>query len=70
MDLLRLGFNLENPSKNPVTISVTVDWDIDPPDYKGQKFQMLAKLQVAGFPDVQVDFERGDGVADCYLLMD
>lgn len=60
MDLVRLGFNLENPSKNPVVVSITVDWEIDPPVYEVIQKTMYELLRKNGFLDVEVEFERGD----------
>lgn len=35
---------------------------MDPPDYDAIKDGMIQSLQLAGFPDVKVQFERGEGV--------
>jgi hypothetical protein len=43
---------------NPVVISITVDWTIDPPVYKNIRRAMITLLQDANFLDVQVEFER------------
>jgi hypothetical protein len=60
IDVVRLGFDLENSANNPVVVSITVDLSLDPPDYDSIKSGMLQSLRDAGFPSVRVEFERGE----------
>lgn len=60
MDVVRLGFNLDDPSPNPIVVSITVDWSVDPQVYENLIPHMRNELTQARFPDVLVEFERGE----------
>lgn len=70
MDLIRLGFNLEDKSKNPITVSITVEYHHDPPDWEPTGELMVKELRDAGFEEVEVDFERGEIWGGCYWDFD
>ena len=57
IDVLRMSCGTEKP----VTISITVDWTLDPIDWAGAEQKIKALLDEHGFSDVEVEFERGDG---------
>jgi hypothetical protein len=61
MDVVRLGFDTRNRSKNPVTVSITVDWSADPPAWKHAHKKMLELIKLERFNyNVEVEFERGE----------
>lgn len=60
IDLLRLGFDKDNPSNNPIVISTTVDWSIDPPVYLHVQKKIVERLREERFSEVEVEFERGE----------
>lgn len=61
VDVVRLGFDLGNRAKNPVTVSITVDWSVDPPTWKNAHKIMLDLIKSESFNyQVEVEFERGE----------
>jgi hypothetical protein len=61
IDVLRLGFDLENREKNPVTVSITVNWSATPPAWKNAHKKMVDFIKSERFDyDVVVEFERGE----------
>ena len=61
IDVVRLGFSA-SPPPLPIVVSVTVDWTLDPRDWLQAEDQIQDLLKNRGFPEVSVEFERGDFV--------
>lgn len=59
VDLVRLGHNLEDRNINPIVVSITTDWSVDPPQYETVERAMRLALSEAGFDEVEIEFERG-----------
>lgn len=60
IDLLRIGYQSEEYSPTPVTVSVTVDWGLNRRDWIHAEQRIKAILDSDGLLDVEVEFERGD----------
>ena len=45
MDLIRLGFDVEEPSRNTIVVSITVSDALDPPDWDAARLQMLEPVR-------------------------
>ncbi|KAL8705088.1 MAG: hypothetical protein Q9201_001771 [Fulgogasparrea decipioides] len=60
IDVLRIGYRTDEFRSTPVTISVTVDWDLNRVDWMHAEQRIEAILNSAGLSDVEVEFERGE----------
>lgn len=61
IDPIRMGYEDDQIERTSVTISITVDWTLDPPDWnEAEKEINNALLSAGGLDDVNVEFERGD----------
>ncbi|KAL9599531.1 MAG: hypothetical protein Q9219_003775 [cf. Caloplaca sp. 3 TL-2023] len=60
IDVIRMGYFSENGSPTPVTVSITVDWDLYQADWQYAESQIKTLLNAHNFFDVEVHFERGD----------
>ena len=61
IDPVRMGYEDDQIERTSVTISITVDWTLDPPDWiQAEKEIHDALLSAGGLDDVNVEFERGD----------
>ena len=60
IDVLRLGYVREDYQETPVTISITVDWNLDRQDWALAERQIAQVLDGEELHDVKVEFERGD----------
>lgn len=66
MDMLRIGWGYTaRPGYNasddfPVTILITVDWEVDPHDWRKAEAEILALIYRYHFSDVKVEFQRGE----------
>ena len=60
IDVLRLGYVREDYQETPVTISITVDWNLDRQDWALAERQIAQVLDGEELHDVEVEFERGD----------
>lgn len=67
VDVLRMGYFFEHDlggtqTPSPVTVSIIVDYELIRKDWITAEDQIRAFLDVKGLQEVQVEFERGDGV--------
>ena len=60
IDVLRLGYVREDYQETPVTISITVDWNLDRQDWALAERQIAQVLDEEELHDVKVELERGD----------
>ena len=60
IDVLRLGYVREDNQGTPVTISITVDWNLNRQDWALAERQIRQVLDDEELHDVKVEFERGD----------
>lgn len=60
IEVLRIGYDKEDHSPRPTTISITVDWGLDRQDWQAEERQIKDYLLDSHIKDVEVDFERGD----------
>ena len=60
IDVLRVGYVREDYQETPVTISITVDWNLDRRDWAFAERQIAQVLAEEELHDVEVEFERGD----------
>lgn len=68
IDVIRVGYETRGDTPKPVTISIGVEWDLDRVDWVGAERRIEALLEEKGFGDVEVEFERGDGIwTGCYF---
>ncbi|KAG6985285.1 hypothetical protein G7Y79_00127g102020, partial [Physcia stellaris] len=59
IDPVRMGYEDDQIEQTSVTISITVDWTLDPPDWsEAEKEIKDALLSAGGLGDVDVEFER------------
>ncbi|KAL8795746.1 MAG: hypothetical protein Q9195_001797 [Heterodermia aff. obscurata] len=66
VDVLRMGYLFENnlggtQSATPVTIAITVDYGLIRKDWYVVEQSIRDFLEIRGFGDVEVEFQRGDG---------
>ena len=59
IDVLRLGWS-SSKSLNPIVISITVDWTLDPPDWVSAERKIRSILDQKNFQEVEIGFERGE----------
>ena len=60
IDVLRLGYIRDDNQQTPVTISITVDWNLNRRDWALAERQIEQVLYEENLGDVRVEFERGD----------
>ncbi|KAJ5046373.1 uncharacterized protein L3040_003617 [Drepanopeziza brunnea f. sp. 'multigermtubi'] len=60
MNVLRFGFDMEDSAKNPVVLTITVDYSLDPPAWVDLCGSMLNCFKTELVDDVPIEFERGE----------
>jgi hypothetical protein len=59
IDVIRLGYDSDRKD-NPIVISITVDWSLDPPNWATAERLIQDTLNEGGFREIEVLFQRGE----------
>lgn len=67
VDVLRMGYFIDHDfggtqTPSPVTVSITVEYGLIRKDWIKAQDQIRAVLDIKGLQEVEIEFERGDGV--------
>lgn len=63
----RTGYRFEGFCSMPVTVSITVDYDLERPDWLLAEQQIRALLDEDGLYEVEIEFRHGEIWAGCYF---